>query len=433
MSMLKLEGDQPRLLADRTDRNTSRDAGRLGASELERKTSDFELKRSDLRAHYENVAARALSSVKRDWRFIVSLVAVALALACAVIPLLPRQYSATALVYPNLFSGEQGKLTPMGTIDAGSLVTSEARLIVSDAILQSVVKRLELDGKPGTIESRSWLSAAADWIRAMFLPETRNHSQFDRQVALLRNRVEVVKDTRSYLISISFTARSPELAAAIVNAIALEYLRDKKVQRAQSAVTAAEGELLRQLAINGEKHPKVLQSADGVESARAELQAFMTADDNSQHALMMDESIKLAIPNRTPTSPKGFVILGLAFVVSLLAGIGLAVWRDRLGFDPQQVAANLVSSGRDHVAGMIDRGRTVAVRLSRRLGAALASVGRQGRAFLRLGGNSAGDRWRRLRAGFAGLTGRPVAIARVEHRRLGASARSGRRSHNRRH
>ena len=90
----------------------------------------------------------------------------------------------------------------------------------------------------------------------MLFPETRNHS---------RNKVEVVKDARSYLISISFTARSADEAARIVNAIALEYLRAKKILRGQSAVSAAQGELWRQLAIYGEKHPKVLQSADGQE------------------------------------------------------------------------------------------------------------------------------------------------------------------------
>ena len=42
-----------------------------------------------------------------------------------------------------------------------------------------------------------------------------------------------------------------------------------------------------------------------------------------------DESVKLAVPNRTPTSPRGFVILGLSFLSALLAGIGLAIWRDR--------------------------------------------------------------------------------------------------------
>ena len=153
---------------------------------------------------------------------------------------------------------------------------------------------------------------------------------------MLRNKVEVMKDTRSYLISISFTARSPDEAAGVVNAIALEYLWDKTIHRRRDAVTAAEGELARQLMIYGEKHPKVLQVAEGLDAARAALKAGMgpevggrDAIADGRDAIMADGSVKLALPNRTPTSPKEFMILGLSIMLGLLAGIGLAVWRDR--------------------------------------------------------------------------------------------------------
>ncbi|HMF67352.1 MAG TPA: hypothetical protein VK602_07050, partial [Phyllobacterium sp.] len=238
--------------------------------------------------------------------------------------------------------------------------------------------------------------------RAMLFPETHNYSPFDRQVALLRNKVEVVKDTRSYLISISFTARSADETARIVNAIALEYLRDKKIFRGQSVVTAAEGELWRQLAIYGEKHPKVLQSADGLESARAALKADMSTRDDSQNALVTDEGVKLAIPNRTPTSPKGFVILGMSFMLSLLAGIGLAVWRDRLGFEPRRLLLGLLSSDsrpRQHfIGGLIGRSRSasflLAMPLFRRLRVGLASLAQRALEILHLGGRWNGDRRR---------------------------------------
>ena len=345
------------------------------------------------------MAASALSSIRRGWRLIASLVALTLTLACAVIPLIPRQYSATALVYPNLFSGEQGKVVPLGSIDAASLVTSEARLIVSDAVLQAVVKHLELDLNPEVVGARSWVPTGLDWIRAMLFPETRNHSAFDRQVSLLRNKVEVVKDTRSYLISISFTARSADEAARIVNAIALEYLRDKKILRGQSAVSAAQGELWRQLAIYGEKHPKVLQSADGLESARAALQAAMSTANGSPDAHVTDEGVKLATPNRTPTSPKGFVILAMAFMLSLLAGIGLAVWRDRLGFEPRRLLLGLLSSDlrsrQRFIGGLIGRSRSTSflcrMPLFRRLRVGLASLAQRALEILHLGGRRNGN------------------------------------------
>ena len=426
MSMFELDSEKPLPGTDLTKGRTGgaqgasglanskalRIAKRLGPEDLNQQLPARELEHTDLRAHYEMVAARALSSIKRDWRLIVSIVAVTMTLACLVIPLIPRQYSATALVYPNLFSIEQAKLTPKGSIDASSLVTSEARLIVSDAILQAVVTRLKLDEKPGVRGAGSWVSGITSWIRTVILPETRNHSPFDRQVALLRNRVDVAKDPRSYLISISFTAPSADEAAAVVNAIALEYVRDKKILRGQSAVATAEAELQRQLAINGERHPRVLLSVDALESARAELNAVLTAEEASPEVLAVDEGVKLAIPNRTPTSPKGFVVLGLSFIVSLLAGVGLAVWRDRFGFEPRQFLLGLLSTGRPN-------GPQVA-------GGGLGRSAGGGTTPFRLPNAQAGwitDKWRRLRAGFSSMARRALRPLRLGNGLVGQRRR----------
>ena len=55
----------------------------------------------------------------------------------------------------------------------------------------------------------------------------------------------------------------------------------------------------------------------------------MKSQESNQYEVADDQSVKLAVPNYTPTSPRGFVILGLAFLSALLAGIGVALWRDR--------------------------------------------------------------------------------------------------------
>jgi uncharacterized protein involved in exopolysaccharide biosynthesis len=291
------------------------------------KRPNFQFERSDFRAHYEDLAFHALASIGRHGRLIASLLALAFVLACIIIPLMPRKYSAEALIYPTLFSREQEKVVPLASVDAAAIVTSEARLIHSDAILRAVVKRLGLD--PMAVRSDSWAMQSLDWARVMFLPETGDYSSLDRAVARLRDKVSVMNDTRSYLISISFTAPSADEAARVVNAFAIEYLRDKDLQRRRDAVAGAEGEQGRQLAIYGEKHPKVLHAAEALDAARASLQAAMSPQDGGQDEVTSDESVKLAVPNRTPTSPKGFVILGLSFLSALLAGIGLAIWRDR--------------------------------------------------------------------------------------------------------
>jgi uncharacterized protein involved in exopolysaccharide biosynthesis len=312
----------------------------------------FKFDRSDFRAHYEDVSAHTLRSIGRHRGLIASLVAIAIAIALIIIPLMPRKYSAEALIYPDLFSRE-GKAVALASVDAAAIVTSEARLIRSDAILRAVVKRLGLD--PVASTSDSWAMQGLDWVRAMFLPETRNHSSFDRKVAMLRNQVEVMNDTRSYLISISFKAPSADEAARVVNAFAVEYLRDKAIQRKLDTVNSAEAELGRQLAVYGDKHPKTLQAAEGLNAARASLEAAMSPQDGGQNEVTSDQSVKLAVPNRTPTSPKGFVILGLSFLSALLAGIGLAIWCDRGDVGPAESSGALSShhaaSTRKHTLG----------------------------------------------------------------------------------
>ena len=109
------------------------------------KRPNFRVDSSDFRAHYEDLAAHTLASIGRHGGLIASLVALALALACMIIPLIPRKYSAEALIYPNLFSHEQEKLVAFASVDAAAIVTGEARLIRSDAILRAVVKRLGLN------------------------------------------------------------------------------------------------------------------------------------------------------------------------------------------------------------------------------------------------------------------------------------------------
>jgi len=285
------------------------------------------VKRLDYRAHYEDLAARTLSSIVRHRRLIVKFVAVALALACIIIPLMPRKYSAEALIYPNLFSREQGKVVPLATVDGAAMVTGEARLIHSDAILRAVATRLGQD--PKATKSHSWVTQVFDWFRAAFLPETRNYSPFDRAVAKLRNKVVVMNDTRSYLISISFTASSADEAAQVVNAFVTEYFRDKIKQRRLDKIDSAEAELRQQLAVHGDKHPKTLQAVAELEAERASLEAPMNPQDGDRYEVVKDQGVKLAMPNQTPTSPNGSVILGLSFLSALLAGIGVAVRRDR--------------------------------------------------------------------------------------------------------
>ena len=280
----------------------------------------------DHRDYYADLAARTLSSIVKHRKFIVKCVAAAFVLGCIIMPLLPRQYSAEALIYPNLFSSEQDKAVARASIDGATMVTGEARAIRSDAILRAVATRLGYD--PTAATSRSWLMRPLDWFRATWLPETLNHSSFDRAVARLRSKLVVMNDTRSYVISISFTASSAEEAVQVVNAVVTEYLRDKVRERRLNKAIAAAALLREQLAVYGEKHPKTLQAMAELDAERAALDA-MNPQDGDQLEVANDQGVKLAVPNHTPTSPKGLVIFGLLLLSALLAGISFAIWRDR--------------------------------------------------------------------------------------------------------
>lgn len=318
-----------------------------------------DLERSDFRAHYENVAARKLLSVslsiRRHWRLIASAVTLALTLAFVMLPLLPRKYSATALVYPKLFSSAHEKGVARASIEAGIVVSSEVHLLRSDAILQAVAKRLTRDSVDAT--STSWAARGLERLRVLFLPETQYYSPLERTVAMLRKAVVVTNESRSYFISISFTAPSADEAARVVNAFVIEYLREKSKQGKQDVVTTAEAELARQRAINGERHPKVVQAADELGAARAALTAVGNGGSDGHDTIIAGDDVTLAIPNRRPTSPKGSVILGLALGLGLLSGVGLAVWRDRLGLEPHRRLRDVLDLrfGQHSVGGLVGR------------------------------------------------------------------------------
>jgi len=286
---------------------------------------------ANLRGHYEDVAANTLRSIAQHVRLIAALVVIVLALASLLVSQLPRKYSAEALVRPDLFRGEEGtKYVPLANIDGAALVSSEAQLIRSPSMVRTVIKRLGLDGDPEFVAPSSEFLQVLNCVRAALLPETVVNLPLERAAARVGQMLTVANDTRSYLISVSFTAASPEKAAKVANAFAYEYVRAKTVQRLGAAVTAASRELARQSAIYGEKHPSILQVKTELEAARLRLQTALNEPEVTAGKIAPSDAITLAEPNPTPSRPKGVAILGLAFLSALISGMGIAVWRDHL-------------------------------------------------------------------------------------------------------
>ena len=278
---------------------------------------DFSLLETfDFRKHYEKLATRSVLSVVRHRWLIAKILAGALLIAALLVAVLPRRYTAEALVQPQLFSrGVTVNTTALASIDGAALVASEAALIQSPAVARAVVKRLGLEQQKEFARSASLIGRAAGAIQAAILPETVLSSPTERATHSVRAKLTVTRDTRSYLISIEFTAASPEKAAQIANAFALEYVNAKVIQRLSEAVSAANRELTQSSATFGENHPSYMRAIAELDIARQRLQTA-----NNRHIgtdLAAGEGINLAEPTSTPSSPNGSVILGLAFVLRL--------------------------------------------------------------------------------------------------------------------
>ena len=288
------------------------------------------LEQFNFRTHYQEVAVGTLHAIVRHSLLIATLVVISLALAGLLISQLPRQYSAEALVHPTLFARDDGtKPAPLASIDGASLVTSEARVIRSLAMVRTVVLRLGLDRDPEFAALSSSISHGVNWVRTTILPETIVSSALDGAIASVSKKLTVSNDTRSYIISITFTAASPETAANVANAFALEYLRAETTQRLADAVAGASGELAQQSAIYGEKHPRLMVAKAKFEAARARLEAAASWPDVAGSGIAAGAGITLAQPSTTPSGPKGVVIIGLTFVSALVFGVGLAIWLER--------------------------------------------------------------------------------------------------------
>jgi uncharacterized protein involved in exopolysaccharide biosynthesis len=208
-------------------------------------------------------------------------------------------------------------------------------------IARAVVKRLGLDRDPEFAGPRR-----LDWLRTAVQPSAIKSSSLERAVWRVSGMLEVVNDPRSYLISVSFTASTPEKAASVVDAFALEYLRAKAMQQLADRLTATNRELAQQSARYGEKHPGIAQLKVKLETIRTHLQTVANSPAMSLRDIVRNGSVTWADPDPRPSSPDGFLIFGLAFALAVVMSTWLAIWLDRrAGGKRRRLTAPLVHTG----------------------------------------------------------------------------------------
>ncbi|MDY8108792.1 Wzz/FepE/Etk N-terminal domain-containing protein [Fulvimarina sp. 2208YS6-2-32] len=173
----------------------------------------------DLRRSYDLSLLKLLRTLYRRRLMFVSILAGVLALAILAGLILPKRYTASALIQlgfgetaPESVPGA-GAGGPSIALDAAALVKGETEILASRAIARRVLD--------------------ANAVANMF---ARSRSRLGQDpVVALEKPLEVLNDGKSYLITVRYEAGDPEVAATIANAFADAYLAN----RADEGVTAS--------------------------------------------------------------------------------------------------------------------------------------------------------------------------------------------------
>lgn len=177
---------------------------------------------------------RLLSAARRQWHVVAIATLAFLGLGLFYLLIATPNYTASTRILIDRGSGEiVSQLTDIAVASGDEAsVLSEIELFKSDAIALAVADRLKLGDEPGFLPpTRSFLAK----LKEMFDTTPSQPDRLAEDEATRRRLVadeimqamSITRAGRSYALSISYTSRSPQLSAAISDAIAEAYLVDK--------------------------------------------------------------------------------------------------------------------------------------------------------------------------------------------------------------
>jgi uncharacterized protein involved in exopolysaccharide biosynthesis/Mrp family chromosome partitioning ATPase len=337
---------------------------------------------------------RLASILRRRSRLILTIAAVGAMLAAAVGLLIPPKYTATAqiVVEPRQVDFVDGLAAAIRATDE-SAIDTQVTMLSSRDHLRRVIEDLSPDREfratpkaetePDPMVSRpagdmpslptggeepAALSASAAassnvgelvrrlkiWFGAPFTARNAAARELDE----LERQLKVMQERRSRVISVSFTATSPERAAAIVNRIVeLHVRRQTEERRAQASQELNRiGERVAEIEAESERTGKAMQTileqrlaaglgaGEGASRLR-ELEREVAGNGQTYTGLLRREMeireqqaniapdariLSLAIPPDRPSSPNPILFVLPALIVFSICGSLLAVVRERL-------------------------------------------------------------------------------------------------------
>lgn len=180
-------------------------------------------------------APRIRRAVARNGWAITACVVLPVAAAVMFLLIVPPRFRAITeiLLDPRGLVVVQNDVTPRSDSNdsAVSLVESQIRVLLSEAVMRSVVERLRLYDDPEFVGPPTWLS----WIRARLTPSGPPEDPRITALRSLQRIVDAQRASRSYVIVVRVKSLDPVKAAHIANVLAQTYIDHESKARSATA------------------------------------------------------------------------------------------------------------------------------------------------------------------------------------------------------
>ncbi|HEY7644720.1 MAG TPA: Wzz/FepE/Etk N-terminal domain-containing protein [Hyphomicrobiales bacterium] len=270
----------------------------------------------------------ALGCLWRRKLLVGAIVAAVIALGLVALFVMPKTYTAEAYIRGGFAASiavakddEGSRNAPAISLDLSRVIETQSRLMESQDLARRVVQQLGLEQLRPELSQSHWLPNP---FRGN-APSTQA-DEIDRAATQLLRGLSVTSDPRTYMIEVLYTAREPALADVIANAFVAEFLRSSRLQALSLQRSSAAAALSRQLAIFGDKHPRVV---------KAEMQ-LSAADDllkkqlgESPNVILQNVGQNVTMATAGPSKRSMPLVVGLLLLVGLIAGISAALWLER--------------------------------------------------------------------------------------------------------
>ena len=178
-------------------------------------------------ASISDLIERLTGLARRQYHVFLIGPAIAIAIGLLYLLITPAHYTATAtlLIDSSTLRVLQSQLQPQGDIPLDTLqVGSQVEILGSRKIALAVIKDLNLAEDPEFIDSGTGIMGLLS--RAGFNASSKVDKE-QRAIDEFLGRRSISRGERTYALNISYTSRSPALAAKIANAIAEAYIDDQ--------------------------------------------------------------------------------------------------------------------------------------------------------------------------------------------------------------